>query len=137
MNSGCFEVQKMTSAYKTETIALRCQNCNRLETAPARFCRWCGFSKRSGSIKVSGLQQGSTTRVLECEEDSFEAVSRRPLDTLAQSVAETTGSLKLNRYGALFIAVLTAIPMWLLIILLSPFDAYVRAKATWGQIVIR
>jgi hypothetical protein len=44
-----------------------------------------------------------------------------------------TGPLRLNRFGVLMIAVLIAIPMWLLIILLSPLDAYAAAKAASSQ----
>ena len=39
--------------------------------------------------------------------------------------------------AALVIAVLVAIPMWLLIILLSPFDAFISARAAWSQMNIR
>ena len=129
----------MTSMNKTETVALRCRNCFRVEMAPDRFCRWCGFPRREASLalEISSVRLRGTTMILEHEENTFESISRLPLNTLAQSVAEKTGSLRLSRCGALLIAVLTAIPMWLLIILLSPFDAYVRAKATWDQIVIR
>jgi len=65
------------------------------------------------------------------------SISKLPMERLTQSVALTTGSLRLNRWGALVIAVLIAIPMWLLIILLSPFDAYLSARNAWVQMDIR
>lgn len=122
----------MTSWCQIERIgSKRCHNCNRESASPDNFCRWCGFHQSEGSLVApkSAQWQTSRTTVLEHEEEIPRSVSRQPLDALTQSAGEKTGSLRLNRYGALVIAVLVAIPMWLLIILLSPFDAYLAARA--------
>ena len=123
---------------KTEKVAGRCRNCDRHSPAPDNFCRWCGFNRSEGLPSAPQIVewQNSRTTVLNYSEGA-RSVSQLPLDTLTQSVAATTGSLRLNRYGALVIAVLIAIPMWLLIVLLSPFDAYLSAKGAWSQMNVR
>lgn len=128
----------MTSLSQTERVAGRCENCYRHSAAPDNFCRWCGFLQSGARLAdPAPVWQSSQTTVLAYHEDAHQSLSRLPLDTLSQSVAVKTGALKLNRYGALGIAVLIAIPMWLLIVLLSPFDAYLSAKAAWSQMNIR
>lgn len=126
----------MTSSSQTEKVAGRCRNCHRHSAAPDNFCRWCGINRTEASVSGPIWQTNNTT-VLPPVEEAPQSVTRLPLDTLTQSVATKTGSLRLNRWGALVIAVLVAIPMWLLIVLLSPFDAYVSAKAAWNQMNVR
>jgi len=138
-NGRLLRGRKMTSSSQTEEIASnRCHNCNRHSAAPENFCRWCGFHQREGPVAAGSADwRKHTTTILAHNEEVPRSLSSLPLNTLAQSVAVKTGSLRLNRYAALVIAVLIAIPMWLLIILLSPFDAYVSAKAAWSQMEIR
>jgi len=132
--------RKMTSSNQTEKVASnRCSNCNRYSFEPDKFCRWCGFQQNQGPSAAAERADWLTNRttVLGHHEEAPRSLSGRPLDALTQSVAVKTGSLRLNRCGALVIAALIAIPMWLLIILLSPFDAYVSVKAAWSQMNIR
>jgi hypothetical protein len=128
----------MTSSSQTETVVSnRCRNCNRYSVAPHNFCRWCGFQSESNlaAAESAELHPNSTT-VLGRREEVSGSLSRLPLNALTQSLLVKTGSLRLNRCSALLLAVLIAIPMWLLIILLSPFDAYVSAKTAWSQMDI-
>jgi hypothetical protein len=126
----------MVFSSQTERIAGRCRNCKRHSPAPDNFCRWCGFQQSEGPLAAAEEGLANTTTVLEHTEE-LPRFSGKPLHALTKSVAVKTGSLRLNRCGALVIAVLIAIPMWLLIILLSPFDAYVSAKTAWSQMDIR
>jgi hypothetical protein len=71
------------------------------------------------------------------DEGTPRSLSSLPLEALTQAVTIKTGSLCMNRVVALAVAVLVAIPMWLLIILLSPFDAYLSAKTAWSRMDIR
>ena len=142
----------MMSSSQTEKVAGRCPNCDRHAAAPDNFCRWCGTHRREAALSTTDpvWQTGSTTVLgqnvemrsskttgLGRAEEPSQSLSRLSLETLSQSVAMKTGSLRLNRYGALLVAMLIAIPMWLLIVLLSPFDAYLSAKAAWSQMNVR
>ena len=80
---------------------------------------------------------GQETTVLRAEEEISQSLSRVALNTLKQNVAMKTGSLRLNRFGVLVIAVLISIPMWLLIILLSPLHAFMAAKAASSQMSLQ
>ena len=77
------------------------------------------------------------TTVLGNEDEISQPLSRVVIDTLKLSVAVKTGPLHLNRFGILVLAVLISIPMWLLIILLSPLEAFMAAKAISTQMSIQ
>jgi hypothetical protein len=66
-----------------------------------------------------------------------QSLSTLVIDTMQQSMAVKTGSLRLNRFGRLVIAMIIGIPMWLLIVLLSPLHAYMAAKAASSQMSIQ
>ena len=129
----------MSASCKTEKVAgTLCCNCNRHLSVPDNVCRWCGFQQTELLPAFAREARSSETTVLgRNDEVVSRSISKLPMEKLTQSVALTTGSLRLNRWGALVIAVLIAIPMWLLIILLSPFDAYLSAKNAWVQMDIR
>jgi hypothetical protein len=55
------------------------------------------------------------------------------LDVITKSVAVKTAPLRLNRFGARFFAVIVAVPIWLLIVLLSPLDAYTTARVAMSR----
>ena len=116
----------------------RCRTCNRESTARDNFCRWCGAQQSDDQLAGAGAGWlGQKTTILTQNEGTPRSLSSMPLDSLTQAVTVKTGSLRLNRVVALAIAVLVAIPMWLLIILLSPFDAYLSARNAWVQMDIR
>jgi hypothetical protein len=128
----------MTSCCQAkEIVSSRCRNCNR-ESAAENFCRWCGVYQGEGTytLPVSAERETNRTTVLGRPEMP-RSISGTPLNALTQKIAVKTGSIRMNRCTALVIAVLVAIPMWLLIVLLSPFDAYVSAKAAFSQMDIR
>lgn len=129
----------MISSWQTEALlSNQCRNCSRQSDAPTNFCRWCGFHQGRESAEAEKIDpHHSSTKLLGDYEESPETFSRRSLATVRQSVAVKTGPLRLNRLGVLLIAALIAIPMWLLIILLSPFDAYLAAKAASSQMTTR
>lgn len=116
----------------------RCRTCNRESAARDNFCRWCGAQQGDDPVAAAGAEWlAQKTTVLTQNEGTPRSLSSLPLNALTQAVAMKTGSLRLNRVAALAVAVLVAIPMWLLIILLSPFDAYLSARTAWSQMDIR
>jgi len=84
-----------------------------------------------------GATHGQTTTVLRNVEEMSQSIAGVVIDTLKLNVALKTGSLRLNRFGVLAIAVLISIPMWLLIVLLSPLNAFIAAKAASTQMSIQ
>jgi len=108
------------------------------------------MSQSLSTVALSMLSEGAAGRSIETtvlRDDSARANSEEPLishslsrvvlDTLKQNVAMKTGSLRLNQFGVLAIAVLISIPMWLMIILLSPLHAFIAAKAASSQMSIQ
>jgi hypothetical protein len=47
---------------------------------------------------------------------------------VAQKLSEETSSLREHRWMMLLVGMIVAVPLWLMIVLLSPLDAYVAAK---------
>lgn len=134
-------MQTMTSPINNAKAAgKRCGNCNALPLEADIFCRRCGIHRGdpTEAINLPSWQNQATTTL----EPGFRSsslqnsntLSRRSLETFSQAVAMRTGPLRLGRFGALMVSVLIAIPMWLLIILLSPLDAYLSARAASSQI---
>ena len=119
---------------RMEKVVMKdCHKCNSQLPVPDSFCRWCGIHQGDEDetlipVNNTGWHDQKTTPVMMNDEmrQSFSSIS---LKLLEQSATVKTGSLRLNRFGVLAVSVLIAIPMWLLIILLSPLDAYASAKA--------
>jgi hypothetical protein len=119
------EGEAMTSLQQTEELE-QCRNCSNWTSAGDRFCRKCGIQRF-----VCGMQETTPLRVDE------QSVSSRSLNRLQHHVVQTTGSLHLNRIGGIVVAVLISIPMWLLIVLLSPIEAYSSARAASSQLTMQ
>jgi len=66
--------------------------------------------------------------------ESTQTLSGLLVSSLTQIVAVKTMPLRYGRLGSRVIAGVVAIPIWLLIILLSPLDAYTAAKAASSQL---
>ena len=137
-----------------EADAKRCHSClSGLQTSD-NFCRSCGISQVTDAVTPDtdeGWRHCETT-VLKIEDESeideslssslddtliqtetYESLSSPLVKTLTQNIATRTSSLRSNRFGASIVAVLIAIPIWLLIILLSPVDAYTAIRAIASQ----
>lgn len=128
----------MISSWQTERLVTnQCPNCKRQSGAPAKFCRWCGTRCVRDSAAADTDPHNCSTTLLADQGERLDSFSSRSLNTVRQNVALRTAPLRLNRFGVLMIAALIAIPMWLLIILLSPVDAYMAAKDASSQMSIR
>ncbi len=129
----------MIAARQLEKVVIKdCRKCNGQLSVPGSFCRWCGIHQGDDEdtlipVNNTGWHDQKTTPVL-MNEQMRQSLSSIPLNLLAENAAAKAGSLRLNRFGVLTVAVLIAIPMWLLIILLSPLDAYASAKAASSRL---
>ncbi len=123
---------------KTEAVN-QCFSCRALLTASDRFCRSCGASQRRTAFidTVSRYPSARTTMIVSNpveQKRTSQTLSNVLVNTLTESIATKTMSLGYGRFGTHLIGGLVVIPIWLLIILLSPLDAYAAARAASSQL---
>ena len=133
-----------------EADAKRCHNCSSGLQTSDNFCRSCGTSQMTPETVESwrhtettvlnydvqsetGESPSSSLDDTLIQTETYESLSSPLVKTLTQNIATRTSSLRPNRFGTSLIAVLIAIPIWLLIILLSPIDAYTAIRAVASQ----
>jgi hypothetical protein len=109
----------MTSPERTEPLTEQCRACSNWMVSGDKFCRRCGTRRETGD----------ETTPLRADERLSGSLSSRSIGRFQHRVVQTTGALHLNRAGGFAVAVLISIPMWLLIVLLSPIEAYSCARA--------
>jgi|SRR6266545_5794646 len=115
-----------------ETAGLKsCNDCSRGLREGDRFCRRCG-ADQNGS-PAGGVGRGRrlassyrTSRLSEA--DDCRRFSGSLMKSLVGSVSVRASRIN-NRFAKLVISMLAAAPLWLLIVLLAPFDAYVAARS--------
>ncbi|MFY9608493.1 MAG: hypothetical protein WAU45_07750 [Blastocatellia bacterium] len=124
------------------TAAIKpCENCAAGILERDKFCRWCG-SLQSAMTTTCGLT-GESLAVFSREPSRYLTTGLEPLGStsglhrvsgpLVSAVVATlaTGSVS-KPHRSLFataIAALLSFPLWLIIVLLSPLDAYAAAKS--------
>lgn len=129
----------MTSAASTEnTISGRP---DLAETAPLVLCPACGaeprthdrFCRRCGA-ELEGRDSSSrfvTSPLAPAAADS--RASGKLLSSIQSAVSANLATYPVNRVAKRIVIALISIPLWMLIVLLSPLDAYVAAKAIAKQ----
>jgi len=128
------EDRKMTTPDKTATAVLKiCHSCVAEVPASDIYCRKCGVQQRVGAITGATFNEGKTKR-LEKREAEYQTISSPLVNILTQAVAAKASALGGNRFGVRLVAAIITIPIWLLIVLLSPLDAYTAAKAVSSQV---
>lgn len=120
----------------TETSVLTaCRTCGAGLPESNNFCRWCG-AHQEGDLKVRRQSQTRLTspHLIHSPEQrrAFNSPYHPVSGPLVQAIAENVSStLTLQRRDRLVqgvIQALVSIPIWLMFVLLSPFDAYTAAK---------
>ena len=115
-----------------------CAGCDGQLLASDRFCRWCGAAQpveTSGAlVRTSSGASGSlaassyaTSLLSDARRDLYHRVSGPLVDAVVTGVA----SGQLGEQGRLvrrLMLALISLPIWLMIVLLSPLDAYAAAK---------
>jgi hypothetical protein len=112
-----------------ETRGLRlCPACLAEVRELDKFCRRCGA--RLGNLwendSVHFAPSGHNTSQL--AQRSYQSISGALVAAVATGISHNTPQLH-SRLAKWLISALVSIPIWLLIVLLSPFDAYVTARA--------
>jgi hypothetical protein len=99
------------------------------------FCRWCG-ARHEGDLKVRPQSQTRLTspHLIPSPEkrrafnSPYHPVSGPLVQAIAENVSATLTLQRRDRFLQNVIQALVSIPIWLMFILLSPFDAYAAAK---------
>ena len=125
----------MHAQENAETAGLkRCFSCNAEQRARDKFCRQCGISQRveiaSTAINSDWLSCETGRLPVATRYDSFSGalVSLVTMSMSARASAHSS-SVFGNRWARRLASALVAFPLWLMIVLLSPLDAYVAARA--------
>ncbi|MCI0664759.1 MAG: zinc ribbon domain-containing protein [Acidobacteria bacterium] len=124
----------------TETIGLnKCMTCGAEQNDRDKFCRRCG-ARQSSSIDrssktTSGISSGYidkysgyNTRTFPLNRTERRSCSDQLVSIVTQELSERTSSIRANRWVMHLVSVLVTAPLWLMIVLLSPLDAYLAAK---------
>jgi hypothetical protein len=119
----------------------RCQVCGAVQIARDKFCRRCGAGQSgrvepidcihrsvAGDVAITVDRSGCETRPVSASGSLRRSYSGRLVGFVTQELSEPTSSLRANHWARLLIGILVAAPLWLMIVLLSPLDAYAAAK---------
>lgn len=127
-----------TNEYKTEPLS--CYRCQFEVRMTDRFCRRCGIAQPADAARLptrdlSGplaAKSYDTGRLLALPADH--RVSGRLMGLLATSLPQTSGTLATGVIGRHVMPLLISLPIWLLLVLLSPLDAWMTARCLARQI---
>jgi hypothetical protein len=115
-----------------ETVGLKsCPVCSREIREGDRFCRRCGANQngRPGTEPPDVTDTESRYRTARLPEvDDCRRFSGALMESLVASASVRASRIN-NRFAKLVVSALAAAPLWLVIVLLSPFDAYVAARS--------
>ncbi|HEY7912452.1 MAG TPA: hypothetical protein VIG62_11130 [Blastocatellia bacterium] len=115
----------------TKTVAIKaCAGCGGGLLETDRFCRWCGVSQSDRGAHLCSSSPLTTTAL--SEPALYRRVSGPLVSAILTGVSDGAG----ETYGPLIkrmVLALISIPIWLIIVLLSPLDAYAAARAISRQ----
>lgn len=121
----------------TETISLRnCCACGAELHDHDKFCRRCGVRQASRYATSTDLARLSEceTRPLQSGEEVYQSFSGQLISIVAQSMSARATAPGGSRHLRRLVCTLITIPIWMLIVMLSPLDALAAAKAAAGCI---
>ena len=106
-----------------------------------KFCRWCGAPQtlslipaavRQGRVPSDSLSLYTTSAALgraSGDIRSYRKISGPLLHALAAGMSRDRSTEPMGRVVRAVVQALVSIPIWLMIVLLSPVDAYIAAKS--------
>jgi hypothetical protein len=120
-----------------------CQGCGAAQIDRDKFCRRCGVSQSRGvelsnyspdSGAIAAGAPGCATAPLSGCAAPRRSYSGPLINIVTKQLSEQASPFRANRLAMLLISILVAAPLWLIIVLLSPLDAYVAAKDIAKQV---
>ena len=126
----------MLAQEMAETTGIKkCHACGAELLERDKFCRRCGVSQGVPTSTLTGVTEGTggEPRSLPDNEAICLSYSSKLVNVVSQDLSARTSSLRANRMEMRLVSMLIAVPLWLMIVLLSPLDAYVAAKAIAKQ----
>lgn len=135
----------MYESDQTTTVAIKpCRSCGAGLIEESKFCRLCGAAQTHtlppaspttvsvGCSWPEPLQQYATTRISQLR--LYHPVSGPLVNAVAAGVPTSASGSRRGSLSKRMLLALMAIPIWLLIILLSPLDAYASARIIGNRI---
>ncbi len=129
----------MHAPENAETAGLKqCRVCNAEQRAHDQFCRQCGVRQRpaiasAGNTDWSACATVPLPAATRCDSFSGALINLVAVGVSARA-ALFSSSLAGNRWASRLASALVAVPLWLMIVLLSPLDAYIAARAIAKQV---
>lgn len=124
----------------TETIGFRrCCRCTAELRDRDKFCRHCGVRQShcyATSTDLAHLAHNETQSLQRCSEN-YTTYSGQLIRIVAESMSARTSAQNAHGWLKRLICTLITIPIWMLIVMLSPLDAYAAAKAAAGCVDCR
>jgi hypothetical protein len=124
----------MDAPENKETVDLiQCHACGAEQREHDKFCRQCGASQRLNIASATGVTSdpgwsARDTRPF-LSTKHYDSFSGALVNVVAEGISDRASSLFANRWMIRLASALVAVPLWLMIVLLSPLDAYVAVRA--------
>lgn len=137
----------MKNNTETPTVAFKtCNPCGAQLSASYRFCRLCGADQSLPESSTKRLDPTpgrdtnakglvtSTEREASSQAAGYSSISGSIMNSLAMSDLPVASSLIRSRAAKKFVTAVIALPLWLMIILLSPLDALEASRRVARQL---
>jgi hypothetical protein len=115
-----------------ETVGLnQCHDCGAELLDRDKFCRRCGVKQTNGYATSTDPTSLSPceTRPLTGSTGGYSSYSGQLIRIVTESLSARTTTQSPSRGFRRLVCMLITIPIWMLIVMLSPLDAYTAAKA--------
>ncbi len=110
------------------TIAMKqCHRCGSELRERDKFCRRCGVSQSLASTTECATKLFSSSGAI------HQSFSGELVSAVATGLAQRTTALHKNRWTRRLAGALVAVPLWLMIVLLSPLEALAAVRAISNQ----
>jgi hypothetical protein len=124
----------MKEFQQAETVVVKaCRSCSSGLFERDRFCRLCGARQTAAQIRdaiISAASPYATSAFEEAGEPqaSFRPVSDPMVKAMIGGMSAGGDATPHSRAWRVMVQMLGSIPIWLMIVLLAPFDAYAAAR---------
>lgn len=124
----------MIGTDQIDTVAVKlCAACGGGLLESDKFCRWCGVCQQSnitapGNNISTALYTTSSLEQLRLKNGFYRPVSGPLVSAMVAGVSTGHARPFYSRFTRRAVFALVSIPVWLLIVLMSPIDAYAAAR---------